>query len=83
MFDNILDAWEKESKSELTALKIQWEGIKLQLELEKAKHPEVADKIDNYFNSIKSLIRNEIMNDDDFDEQDLADYKYVFGEDDE
>lgn len=79
MFDNILEALEKESKSELAALKIQWEGIKLQLELEKAKHPEVADKIDSYLNSIKSLIRDEIVE----DEEDLADYKYVFGEDDE
>ena len=83
MFNDMIEALEKESKSELAALKIQWEGIKLQLELEKAKHPEIADKIDNYLNSIKSLIRDEIMNDDDFDEEDLADYKYVFGEDDE
>lgn len=79
MFDNMLEALEQESKSELASLKIQWEGIKLQLELEKAKHPEIADKIDNYLNTIKSLIRDEIVE----DEEDLADYKYVFGEDDE
>jgi hypothetical protein len=81
MFDNMYDSLEKEYKSELAALKLQWEATKLKFELEKAKHPEMAEQIDNYLNLTKSFVRDLIINDENFDEDDLADYKYVFGED--
>ena len=81
MLENMYDSLEKEYRSELTALKLQWEAAKLQFEIEKAKHPEIAEQIDNYLNLTKSFVRDSIINDENFDEDDLADYKYVFGED--
>lgn len=70
-----------EYKAELTQLKLQWEAIKLQVEIEREKNPSLGNKLDAYLNMIKETARSFILDLDDYDEEDLANYKYVFGED--
>lgn len=79
MFDveDYLEELETQHKAELIQLKMQWETIKLQVELEKNKNPEMSEKFDAYLNMLKNSLK-ELLSDD---EDSLADYCYVFGED--
>ena len=79
MFDveDYLEGLEMEYKADLLQLKMQWETIKLQVELEKNKNPEMSEKLDAYLNMLKNSIK-ELLGDD---ENSLDDYHYVFGED--
>ena len=79
MFDaeDYLEELETQHKADLLQLKMQWETIKLQVELEKNKNPEMSEKLDAYLNMLKNSMK-ELLSDD---EDSLADYRYVFGED--
>lgn len=70
-----------EHKAELAQLKLRWEALKLQVEIEREKNPSLGNKLDAYLNMMKETVRDLILDQDDYDEEDLADYKYVFGED--
>lgn len=70
-----------EHKAELAQLKLRWEAMKLQVEIEREKNPSLGNKLDAYLNMMKETVRGFILDQDDYDEEDLADYKYVFGED--
>ena len=79
MFDveDYLEGLEMEYKADLLQLKMQWETIKLQIELEKNKNPEMSEKLDAYLNMLKNSMKELLGDDEDL----LADYRYVFGED--
>ena len=75
--EDFLEKLEAEHKEELIQLKMQWETIKLKIELEKNRNPSMREKLDSYLNMIKNNMK-ELLSDD---EDSLADYRYVFGED--
>ncbi len=75
--ENYLKELEEKHKEELIQLKMQWEAIKLQIELEKNRDPSMCEKLDSYLNTLKNNMK-ELLGDD---EDSLADYRYVFGED--
>lgn len=75
--EDYLKELEEKHNEELIQLKIQWETIKLQIELEKNKNPSMREKLDAYLNMLKNSMK-ELLGDD---EDSLADYRYVFGED--
>ena len=77
MMEDYLEELETQHKADLLQLKMQWETIKLQVELEKNKNPEMSEKLDAYLNMLKNSMK-ELLSDD---EDSLADYRYVFGED--
>ena len=81
MFDveDYLEELEAQHKADLLQLKMQWETIKLQIELEKDKNPKMGEKLDAYLNMLKNSIK-ELLSDD---EDSLADYNYIFGEENE
>ena len=74
---------EKEHKAELLQLKMQWEAMKLQVELEKDKNPETGGKLDAYLNMLKNSIKELLLDEEGWDEDSLADYNYIFGEENE
>lgn len=75
--ENYLKELEEKHNEELIQLKVQWETIKLQIELEKNKNPSMREKLDAYLNMLKNNMK-ELLGDN---EDSLADYHYVFGED--
>ena len=85
MFDieDYLEELDTQYKTELLQLKIQWETMKLQVELEKDKNPRMGEKLDAYLNMLKNSIKELLSNDEDWDEESLADYNYIFGEENE
>lgn len=78
MYD-YLEELEIQHKADLLQLKMQWEAMKLQVELEKDKNPRMGEKLDAYLNMLKNSIK-ELLSDD---EDSLADYNYIFGEENE
>ena len=74
---------EKEHKADLLQLKMQWEAMKLLVESEKDKNPKMGEKLDAYLNMLKNNIKELLLADEDWDEESLADYNYVFGEENE
>ena len=77
MMEDYLEELETQHKADLLQLKMQWETIKLQIELEKNKNPEMSEKLDAYLNMLKNSMKELLGDDEDL----LADYRYVFGED--
>jgi hypothetical protein len=79
MFDveDYLEELETQHKADLLQLKMQWETIKLQVELEKNKNPKMSEKLDAYLNMLKNSMKELLDDDEDL----LADYRYIFGED--
>lgn len=75
--EDYLKELEEKHNEELIQLKIQWETIKLQIELEKNKNPSMREKLDAYLNMLKNNMKELLGNDKDS----LADYRYVFEED--
>lgn len=78
-FEDYLEELEIQHKADLLQLKMQWEAMKLQVELEKDKNPRMGKKLDAYLNMLKNSIK-ELLSDD---EDSLADYNYIFGEENE
>lgn len=74
---------EKEHKADLLQLKMQWEAMKLLVDSEKDKNPKMGEKLDAYLNMLKNNIKELISADEDWDEELLADYNYIFGEENE
>ena len=76
MFDveDYLEELETQHKADLLQLKVQWETIKLQVELEKNKNPKMSEKLDAYLNMLNNSMKEFL--DDDVDL--LSDYRYVF-----
>ena len=74
---------EKERKADLLQLKMQWEAMKLLVDSEKDKNPKMGEKLDAYLNMLKNNIKELLSADEDWDEESLADYNYVFGEENE
>lgn len=74
---------EKERKADLLQLKMQWEAMKLLVESEKDKNPKMGEKLDAYLNMLKNNIKELLSADEDWDEESLADYNYIFGEENE
>ena len=74
---------EKEHKADLLQLKMQWEAMKLLVESEKDKNPKMGEKLDAYLNMLKNNIKELLSADEDWDEESLADYNYIFGEENE
>jgi len=81
--EDYLEELDTQYKTELLQLKIQWETMKLQVELEKDKNPRMGEKLDAYLNMLKNSIKELLSNDEDWDEESLADYNYIFGEENE
>lgn len=75
--EDYLKELEEKHNEELIQLKMQWETIKLQIELEKNRDPSMCEKLDSYLNMLKNNMK-ELLGDD---EDSLVDYRYVFGED--
>lgn len=82
MYDYLKEL-EKEHKAELFQLKMQWEAMKLQVESEKDKNPKMGEKLDAYLNMLKNSIKELLSDSEDWDEDSLADYNYIFGEENE
>ena len=74
---------EKEHKADLLQLKMQWEAMKLLVDSEKDKNPKMGEKLDAYLNMLKNNIKELLSADEDWDEESLADYNYIFGEENE
>jgi len=82
MYDYLKEL-EQEHKAELLQLKMQWEAMKLQVESEKDKNPKMGEKLDAYLNMLKNSIKELLSSSEDWDEDSLADYNYIFGEENE
>jgi hypothetical protein len=82
MYDYLKEL-EKEHKTDLLHLKMQWEAMKFQVEMEKDKNPKMGEKLDAYLNTLKNSIKELLSDDEDWDEDSLADYNYIFGEENE
>ena len=82
-FEDYLEELETQHKADLLQLKMQWETIKLKVELKKDKNPKMGEKLDTYLNMLKNGIKELLSDDKDWDEDSLADYNYIFGEENE
>jgi len=80
---NYFKELKKEHKADLLQLKMQWEAMKLQVELEKNKNPKMGEKLDAYLNMLKNSIKELLSDEEDWDEDSLTDYNYIFGEENE
>lgn len=78
-FEDYLEELETQHKADLLQLKMQWETVKLQVELEKDKNPRMGEKLDAYLNMLKNSIKELLSDDEDL----LTDYNYIFGEENE
>lgn len=68
---------------ELSKMRLQWEGIKLQAEAAKLEQPELAEQLDNYLELTKTVLFGllESLAENEEELKDLEnDAKFIFGE---
>ena len=81
--ENFIELFEEDYKNELNHLRAQWQLTAAQIALAKKLDPDKSEALDEYFVSMKQILRNQILSDcinEEDKEETERDLKYILGE---